>query len=136
MPRRLYRSRTERWIAGVCGGLSAYWDVDVSALRLAFAVLTLWHGFGLLLYVLLVLIVPDEPLRQVASAPELHLPEPEDEEHHRRARTLGTILVFGGAYLLLQQARLFELLLQQSWVGVVLIVGGLLVLVLKSTRRK
>jgi phage shock protein PspC (stress-responsive transcriptional regulator) len=135
MPRRLYRSRTERWIAGVCGGLSAYLDVDLSALRLGFAVMTLWHGFGLLLYLLLVVIVPEEPLRQVANAPGFPLPEPEEEEHHRRARTLGTILVFGGAYLLLQQARLFEVLIQQSWVGVVLIVGGLLVLILRSARK-
>jgi hypothetical protein len=43
--------------------------------------------------------------------------------------------VFGGAYLLLQQARLFEVLIQQSWVGVVLIVGGLLVLILRSARK-
>ncbi len=135
MPHRLYRSRTERWIAGVCGGLSTYLDVDVSALRLAFAVLTLWHGFGLLLYLLIVVIVPEEPLREVASAPGLPLPEPLDEEHHRRARTLGTILVFGGAYLLLQQARVFELF-QQSWVvGALLLGGGLVVLMLKSHRR-
>ncbi len=135
MPHRLYRSRTERWIAGVCGGLSTYLDVDVSALRLAFAVLTLWHGFGLLLYVLIVVIVPEEPLREVASAPGLPLPEPLDEEHQRRARTLGTILVFGGAYLLLQQARVFELF-QQSWVvGALLLAGGVVVLMLKSNRR-
>ena len=71
MPHRLYRSRTERWIAGVCGGLSTYLDVDVSVLRLAFALLTFWHGFGLLLYLLIVVIVPEEPLREVASAPGL-----------------------------------------------------------------
>ena len=135
MPHRLYRSRTERRIAGVCGGLSAYLDVDVSAVRLAFALLTLWHGFGLLLYLLLVVIVPEEPLHEVASAPGLPPPEPPDEEHHRRARTLGTILVFGGAYLLLQQARVFELF-RQSWVvGAVLLAGGVVVLMLKSNRR-
>ena len=135
MSHRLYRSRTERWIAGVCGGLSMYLDVDVSALRLAFAVLTLWHGFGLLLYLLIVVIVPEEPLREMASDPGLPLPEPPEEDHQRRARTLGTILVFGGAYLLLQQARVFELV-QQSWVvGAVLLAGGLVVLMLKSNRR-
>jgi phage shock protein PspC (stress-responsive transcriptional regulator) len=90
MPHRLYRSRTERWIAGVCGGLSTYPDVDVSVLRLAFALLTFWHGFGLLHYLLIVVIVPEEPLREVASAPGLPVPEPPDEEDYRRARTLGT----------------------------------------------
>ncbi len=135
MPHRLYRSRTERWIAGVCGGLSTYLDVDVSVLRLAFALLTFWHGFGLLLYLLIVVIVPEEPLREVASAPGLPVPEPPDEEHHRRARTVGTILVFGGAYLLLKQARVFELV-QQSWVvGAVLLAGGLVLLMRNSNRR-
>ncbi len=136
MRQRLYRSRSERWIAGVCGGLSEYFKVDVSALRIAFSLLSLWHGVGLLFYLLLVLIVPDEPLREVASAAGPAPPEPPDEgEHQRRARTLGTVLVFGGAYLLIQQTQLFEILLQQSWIGVVLIVGGLLVLLLKRTRK-
>src|SRR5438552_6084558 len=50
MPKRLHRSRTERWVAGVCGGLSDYFNVDVMALRVGFALLTLWNGFGLVLY--------------------------------------------------------------------------------------
>jgi hypothetical protein len=48
---------------------------------------------------------------------------------------LGTILVFGGAYLLLKQARVFELV-QQSWVmGAVLLAGGLVLLMRNSNRR-
>jgi phage shock protein PspC (stress-responsive transcriptional regulator) len=135
MRHRLYRSRSERWIAGVCGGLSEYFHVDVSALRIAFTLLSLWHGVGLLFYLLLVLIVPDEPVREVATAAGPFPPEPDEGEHQRRARTLGTVLVFGGAYLLIQQTQVFEVLLQQSWIGVVLIVGGLLVLLLRRLRK-
>jgi len=134
MQRRLYRSRTERWIAGVCGGLSDYFNVDVIALRVAFVVLALWNGFGLVLYLLLVILLSDEPLTEVATEPGLP-PVPEEGEPQRRARILGSILVLGGAYLLVQQTRLFEALLHQPWIGALLIVGGLVVLILRPRRK-
>lgn len=135
MEKRLYRSRTERWIAGVCGGLSDYFNVDVSALRVAFALLALWNGFGLLLYLLLVIIVPDEPAPEVVTEPGLPPPVPSEDDGQGRARTLGAILVIGGAYLLAQEAQLFEVLLHQPWVGAVLIIGGLVVLLLRPKRK-
>ncbi|TMJ06600.1 MAG: PspC domain-containing protein [Bacillati bacterium ANGP1] len=95
MPKRLYRSRTERWIAGVCGGLSDYFNVDVIAPRVAFVLLALWNGFGLVLYLLLVILLPDEPLTEVVTEPGLP-PVPDEGEPQRRARVLGSILVLGG----------------------------------------
>ncbi len=134
MQRRLYRSRTERWIAGVCGGLSDYFNVDVIAVRVAFVLLALWNGFGLVLYLLLVILLPDEPLTEVVTEPGLP-PVPDEGEAQRRARMLGSILVLGGAYLLVLQTRLFEALLHQPWFGALLIVGGLIVLVLRPRRK-
>jgi len=134
MQRRLYRSRTERWIAGVCGGLSDYFNVDVIAVRVAFVLLALWNGFGLVLYLLLVILLPDEPLTEVVTEPGLP-PVPDEGEAQRRARMLGSILVLGGAYLLVLQTRLFEVLLHQPWFGALLIVGGLIVLVLRPRRK-
>ena len=134
MPKRLYRSRTERWIAGVCGGLSDYFNVDVMALRVAFALLALWNGFGVVVYLLLVILLPEEPLTEVVTEPGLPPPLDEDEPQ-RRARLLGSMLVLGGAYLLIQQTRLFETLRHQPWIGAVLIVGGLIMLVLRPRRK-
>jgi len=136
MQKRLYRSRSERWIAGVCGGLSDYFSVDVSALRVAFILLALWHGFGLLLYLLLVLLVPEEPLREIAVEPGLPPPLPEEDESQRRARTLGAVLVLGGAYLLIQETHVFEMLLQQPWIGAALIIGGLIVLLIRPRLKR
>ena len=134
MRKILYRSRTDRWIAGVCGGLGDYFDVDANAVRLAFVVLALWQGVGLVLYLLMVIIVPDEPIRELAV--ELGLPpmSPEDETQ-RRGRILGAILVVGGAYLLVRSTDLFTMLLAQRGLGIVLIVGGLVVLLLRYPRR-
>src|SRR5450631_1599597 len=49
-PRQLYRSRTDRKVAGVCGGLAAYLGIDPIILRILVVVLTLFGGSGLLLY--------------------------------------------------------------------------------------
>ncbi len=61
-PKRLYRSRTDRQLAGVCAGLAAYLGLDVSLVRIAFIILALLGGPGLLLYIILALVVPEEPL--------------------------------------------------------------------------
>lgn len=57
---RLRRSRGDRWLAGVCGGLAAATGVDSWAWRLLFAVLVLFAGTGLLVYVLMWVFVPSE----------------------------------------------------------------------------
>jgi phage shock protein C len=56
----LRRSRSDRWLAGVCGGLANATGMDSWAWRLLFAVLTLLGGAGLLLYILLWVFVPSE----------------------------------------------------------------------------
>jgi len=56
----LRRSRSDRWIAGVCGGLGAATGLDAWAWRLGFAVVLLFGGAGLLLYALLWIFVPSD----------------------------------------------------------------------------
>ena len=59
---RLYRSLDDRVIAGVAGGMAEMWDLDPSLVRLGWVVLTpLTAGFTILLYVVLALVVPEEP---------------------------------------------------------------------------
>lgn len=61
MKKKLYRSRTEKKICGVCGGIAQYLDVDVTVIRVAAVVLTLAGCSGLLIYILCALIMPEEP---------------------------------------------------------------------------
>ena len=63
--KKLYRSRRDRRFAGVAGGLADYLGVDVNLVRLGFIVLTLTKGIGLLIYVAMMLVVPEEPLDEV-----------------------------------------------------------------------
>lgn len=132
MPRRLYRSRTDRWIAGVCGGLAAYVGIDATAVRLAFVLLAFWQGLGGLLYLLIVIMVPEEPLPELVTEPGLPPPVPEESDAHRRAQMLGAILVLGGVYLLVRDSALFVGLFRDHGVGLVLIIGGIILLLLRS----
>jgi phage shock protein C len=59
--RKLYRSRTNRKLAGICGGLGQYFNVDATLLRVLFVLLAVLGGSGLILYLALWIIVPREP---------------------------------------------------------------------------
>jgi phage shock protein C len=58
--KRLYRIRDGRIVAGVCTGLAAYFEVDPTLVRLAFALLTVFGGVGVLLYLGAWVVIPDE----------------------------------------------------------------------------
>ena len=59
--RKLYRSRSNRQIAGVCGGLAEYFNMDATLLRVLFVVLAVLGGSGIVLYLAMWIIVPREP---------------------------------------------------------------------------
>src|SRR5215213_9309877 len=58
VPSRLYRSRSQKMIAGVCGGLGEYFDVDPVLIRLLFVVTAFISGVGILAYLVLWIVVP------------------------------------------------------------------------------
>ena len=59
--RKLYRSRSNRQVAGVCGGLAEYFSMDPTLIRVLFVVLAVLGGSGLVLYLALWIIVPNAP---------------------------------------------------------------------------
>ena len=60
MPKKLYRSRTQRMIGGVCGGIAEYFNVDPTIIRLIWAFLIIFLGTGLLAYFIAWIIIPEE----------------------------------------------------------------------------
>lgn len=69
--KRLYRSRTERWFAGVCGGIGEYLNTDPTVIRVVFVLGALVLGGGLLIYLILWLIIPLEPegMKEIEEMP-------------------------------------------------------------------
>ena len=61
--KRLYRSTTRRMVAGVCGGLAEYFNIDETIVRLGVALMTVVTGFvpGLAFYFLAAIIMPETP---------------------------------------------------------------------------
>ncbi|MFC2054119.1 PspC domain-containing protein [Chloroflexota bacterium] len=74
---KLYRSRDDRMIGGVCGGLGEFFDIDPTLIRLLFVLLTIFGGSGVLVYLVMLLIVPEEPLEGTSSPPVQEMAEPE-----------------------------------------------------------
>ena len=59
--KRLYRSRKDRQLAGVCGGVADYLGVDPTLVRLLWVIFAIAGGPGVLLYLIMAAIVPEEP---------------------------------------------------------------------------
>lgn len=62
-PKKLYRSRKERVVAGVIGGFADFLGIDATLLRVTFVILALTTmGGALLVYLILILVIPEEPI--------------------------------------------------------------------------
>ena len=62
MDKKLYKSRSNKVLAGVCGGIGDYFGVDPTWIRLAWVLFSMMGGSGLLAYIIAALIVPEEPV--------------------------------------------------------------------------
>ena len=61
MEKKLYRSRTDKKICGVCAGLAKYFGIDPTLVRLGAVALVLFAGCGVLAYIIAALVIPEEP---------------------------------------------------------------------------
>jgi len=85
--RRLYKSRADRMLDGVCGGVAEYFGLDSTLVRLAWVLLTLVGGMGVVLYIIAMIIMPVN--RGEAQAPPVAVRE-------RNSRFWGILLVAVG----------------------------------------
>jgi phage shock protein PspC (stress-responsive transcriptional regulator) len=117
--RAVRRSRGDRVIAGVCGGLGRHLGIDPVLLRVAFIILALANGLGLIAYVVAWVAIPEEGADQPAAPP----PEPRRETGRM---VLGGSLVVLGLVLLLD--RLAPDLDELFWPVAVVAVGVAIIL--------
>ena len=61
MKKRLYRSNSDKKLAGVCSGIAEYLGIDPTLVRLLWALLILCAGSGVLAYIVCALIIPEKP---------------------------------------------------------------------------
>jgi len=61
MDKRLYKSRNDKKISGVCGGIANYFDIDPTIVRIAWVLFSLAYGSGIIAYIIFALVMPEEP---------------------------------------------------------------------------
>ena len=69
MEKKLYRSRTDKKICGVCGGLAKYLNIDATIIRLILVLAVIFAGVGALAYLIAALVIPEEPTNIIEEAP-------------------------------------------------------------------
>jgi len=127
--RQLCRSKSDRVLGGVAGGLGKYFKVDSTLIRLIFIVLFFSGGSGLLLYVVLWLIVPSQQGGKIADQKTIkeNIQEirEETEKIGRRQgrRWFGILLLTFGIILLLHNLGFFRLFVGKLWPLVLVIIG-------------
>ncbi|MHB8631336.1 MAG: PspC domain-containing protein [Candidatus Limnocylindria bacterium] len=149
MSGRLERSRTNRVISGVCGGIAEYLDIDATFVRVVMVILAFPFGIGVLLYFLLLFLMPNpgEPMPFVrpadgsapidGPAPASVAPTPRPSgpaEMERRRNGLGILLVALGVLFMLGNLGVFQSIAWRDVWPLVLIAIGVY-LVAQRTRR-
>lgn len=61
MNKRLYRSKGDRMLCGVCGGIAEYFDIDLTLVRLGWALFCALGGSGIIAYIIAAVIIPESP---------------------------------------------------------------------------
>lgn len=59
--KKLYKSRQNRYVCGVCGGIGQYFNIDPTIIRLIWVVLILCFGSGILAYIIAAIMIPEMP---------------------------------------------------------------------------
>ena len=59
--KRLYRSKKDKILGGVCGGMAEYFNIDPTLIRILWVIFTLMGGSGILAYIICWIIIPENP---------------------------------------------------------------------------
>lgn len=109
--KRLYKSRTNRMIDGVCGGVAEYFGLDPTLVRIAWVLLTFLNGLGILLYLVAIIIMPASPI--FAAQPEgIAATTTSSSNNHK---FWGILLVIVGVLLLMSNLGLWHRWWGFSW---------------------
>jgi phage shock protein PspC (stress-responsive transcriptional regulator) len=122
--KKLYRSQSNRMIGGVCGGLAEYFVLDATLIRMIWIAISLVGGFGILIYIASLFIIPNNPEQSPGEKSESLIKD--------KNLFWGSLLIIVGLFLILRQMGLFytfqfwHVPWQSVWAIVLIALGGLL----------
>ncbi len=121
-PKKLYRSRTDKLIAGVCGGLGDYFNLDPLLFRVLFLILLAAGGSGFWLYIILAILIPPQPLPGQTEAPY----NPREHIHEVAAEFKDSAHKWAGE---VRQDRRAHSGHGRMWIGLIIVAVGIVALV-------
>lgn len=144
-PKQLHRSREDRILFGVCGGLAKYFEIDPAIVRISFVVLAFASGLGIIAYLIFSIAVKEDISEKEGNRAE-NLKEftaeagekakelaAEAKRMHRdeRMSVVGLVLIFLGVMFILDRLLPMSFFRERFlWPGALILIG--LILVLKS----
>jgi len=145
-PKQLTRSATDRKIAGICGGLGEYLNIDPVIFRIAFILTLFIGGTGLLVYLIMIFVVPEKPVNfQDYEKKNEIITDPFSEITKKRIKDapliiIGSVLILFGILFFFYKASPFRfceflspILLVKFFFPMLFITGGI-ILVLFSKK--
>lgn len=135
MHKRLYRSRTDKMMGGVAGGLAEYFEVDPVIIRAVFIVSTIAWGISLLAYLVLWIIVPVNPVETVVveEVTEENKP-PVVHQKKDKKMIFGYILITIGVFIIID--NFFAFLDFDMFIAVTLVAVGIYLLFKNKQSKK
>lgn len=149
MSTRITKSKTDRVIDGVCGGLAEYFGIDSLLVRLAFVALMFINGMGVILYIILMIIMPkaenldqspketiqenvqemSERIKEAGEELGTAFSRKTEEKHPNRAVWFGILLVMIGVIFLLKNLNLIRWVDNDLlWPLIIILIGAWLLI--------
>ena len=129
MNRRLYRSRNQRMLAGVCGGIAEYFNIDVTIVRLIWGLLSLLPLIGLLIYIISAIIIPERPFGYQDNEPFANGDGFPPVDKAKAMSILGLVLIVVGILALISGLFpvLWRIIRHGFWPAIIIIIGIMLI---------
>lgn len=140
--KRLYRSNTVKVIGGVCGGLADYLNIDVALIRVAFVLLVLFGGSGVLVYLIMWIAIPAQAgnfsqYEDLSEKKNHNMSEsvPSEKKDNNSSMIAGIALIFVGLLFLVDRLMPYSHVLD-LWPLILVGLGVLLIKpeILRSTK--
>ncbi|KPU27789.1 hypothetical protein TR13x_00010 [Caloranaerobacter sp. TR13] len=124
MQQKLYRSTSDKMIAGVCGGIAEYFNIDSTLVRLFWLILGFTMGIGFFAYIICAIVIPESPI----FSHEYNLQDKDNNKNNNEKNKIlaGSILILLGAIFLLKKT-LYWIDFEKLW-PILLIIAGIYII--------
>ncbi len=140
MAKKIYRSQKDSMIAGVCGGIAEYFDIDSTLVRLLAILVVFLGGVGVIAYIIAWIIIPQNPEQETNSNKEyaqdekIDISQEDGKKDNHRHIWGGLILIFLGLFFLIRS--FFPRFILMNFWPVLLVVVGIVLIVQSLSRKK